>query len=80
LVANVIILLSGSWDELLCDFNNVALVLLDAVGNHVLDESIETGYLLVHHTVLLEEGINNLPLVINVDLVLTEFFYIKLRV
>jgi len=44
-------------------------VLFDAVGDGVLNKLVEWLDLLVNHTILVEEGINDLPLIINIYLV-----------
>lgn len=71
LVANVFFLLLDTGQVLPVDTDDVALVLLDTVSNHVLDESVEGLNLLVNDSVLLEIRVDDLPLVVHLDLVLT---------
>lgn len=68
LVTNVVIFLFGAWKILFCHTYDVALVLFDTVGDVVLDEPIETLNLLVYDSILLKKGVDDLPLVVDVDL------------
>lgn len=60
------------------NFDNIWLVLFDTVGDGMLDKLVEWLNLLVHHTVLIEESINDLPLIINIYLVLSTQINVKL--
>jgi hypothetical protein len=70
LIANgLIILILLPRNILPVYFDNIWLVLFDAVGDGVLDKLVEWLDLLINHTILVEEGINDLPLIINIYLV-----------
>lgn len=73
---NILIPLAGNI--LPVNFDNIWLVLFDAVGDGMLDKLVEWLNLLVHHTVLIEESINDLPLIINIYLVLPTQIDVKL--
>ena len=73
LIAYIIIIFSCSWDKLPVNPDDIALMLLHAVSNHVFNKSIERLDLLVDHTILFEVGINDFPLIGFTDLVLSEF-------
>jgi len=78
LVADILILLLCAWEILFIHTHNIALVLFNAVSNHVLNKTIEGLYLLVNNSVLFEVCIYYLPLIVNIYLVLTIFVYIGL--
>ena len=82
LEADVLIVLDGlAGDELAVDLDEVGLVLAHAVGDRVLDKLVERLDLLVDDAVLLEERVDDLPLVVDVDLVLaTVLLDARLRV
>ena len=70
LVAHVVVLRvhSSSGQVLTVDLNDVELVLIHTVRNHVLDEPIKGLNLLVNDTILLEISIDDFPLIVNTDL------------
>lgn len=70
LVANAIFFSLDTWNVLFGNAYNIVLILLNAVSDVILDEPVETGDLLVDNTVLLEERVDDVPLVVNVDLLL----------
>lgn len=73
---NIMIPLAGNI--LPVNFDNIWLVLFDTVGDGMLDKLVEWLNLLVHHTVLIKESINDLPLIINIYLVLSTQINVKL--
>ena len=75
-----LVFLNLAGDELALDPNKVGLVLPNAVRDGVLDKLVERLNLLVDDTVLLKERVNDLPLVIDVDLVLAVLIDGSLRV
>ena len=78
LIAYIFVIFSCSWDKLPVDSYDIALMLLHAVSNHVFNKSIEGLDLLVDHTILFEVGINDFPLIGFTDLVVSEFWLIRL--
>jgi len=78
LIAEVIVIFFCSWDKLPVDVDDIALMLLHAVSDHVFNKSIEGLDLLVDHTILFEVGINDGPLLGFTDLVVSEFWLIGL--
>ena len=78
LIEEVIVIFSCSWDKLPVDVDDIALMLLHAVSDHVFNKSIEGLDLLVDHTILFEVGINDGPLLGFTDLVVSEFWLIGL--
>ena len=78
-IADVVFFLLRSGSILTVYTNKVALMLPDAVGYHVFDESVKGLNLLVNHSILFKVCIDDLPLVIYLNLVLSVVFYIWLR-
>lgn len=78
LVAYIVIIFSCSWDKLPVDSDDIALMLLHAVSNHVFNKSIEGLDLLVDHTILFEVCINDFPLIGFTDLIFSECWLIGL--
>jgi hypothetical protein len=60
---------------LLAFVDNIVLVLVDTVLDHVLDESIEGLDLLVDNAILQEVGVNNVPQVFGVDLLVSKVLH-----
>jgi hypothetical protein len=69
LIAHITLLFSCPWDKLPVNPDDIALMLLHAVGDHVFDKSIKGLDLLIHDTILFEVGIDNRPLISFADLV-----------
>ena len=57
-----------TWHELSIDFNEVGLMLPNAVWNCVLYKLVKWLNLLIYDTILLEKGIDKLPLIFFIDL------------
>jgi hypothetical protein len=74
LVTNVVVVvIRSSCDVLSVDLDHVVLMLLDAISNHVLDEAIEGLNLLVNYSILIEVGIDDFPLVVQANLIVSIF-------
>lgn len=71
LLSLVVMVVLGPRHELAGDAHDVRLVLLDALRDRMLHELIEGLDLLVDDAVLVEEGIDDRPLVVDIDLVLS---------
>lgn len=69
LIAHITFLSSCPWDKLPVDPDDIALMLLHAVGDHVFNKSIKGLNLLIYDTILCEVGIDNRPLISFADLV-----------
>ena len=65
------ILILLTRDILPINFDNIRLVLFYAIGYGVLDKLVEWLDLLVNHTILVEESIDYLPLIIYIYLILS---------
>ena len=70
----LILLISYSRNELSVYSDEIAMVFFHTFLNHVFYETIEWLNLLVNHTILSKESINDIPLIIWRNLSLTIFF------
>jgi hypothetical protein len=75
LITNIpIFIISYSWNILSINFDHIVLMLINTISDHILKKPIEWLNLLIDYSILIEVRIDNFPLIIYRNLIISIIF------